>query len=126
MKKLFKRVSLMLLTVCAVFACAFAVSACDNSPKYVFYIQFEDGTACSEVYALQICTDNSCYQVTDVKPDSKGKVTLSQSKVNQICAPEVDVTSFSFHVFYETTNFIDDYEVKVDGAKEYTITITKE
>lgn len=110
----------MLLTVCAVFACAFALSACDNSPKYVFYIQNEDGTAYTQEVSLQICTDVSCYQISDVKPDGNGKVTLSQSKVNQICAPEVDITKFSFHVFDGDLN---DFSVEVDGAKEYTITV---
>lgn len=122
MKKLFKRVSLILLTVCTVFACAFALSACDNSPKYVFYIQNEDGTAYTQEVSLQICTDSSCYGISDVKPDGNGKVTLSQNKVNQICASEVNVTKFAFHVYVGDLN---DFSVEVDGAKEYTITIGK-
>ncbi|MGN1372520.1 MAG: hypothetical protein ACI4VK_00560 [Candidatus Coproplasma sp.] len=126
MKKLFKRVSLVLLTVCAVFACMFALSACDRSPKYVFTIQYEDGTPCTEVYFLQICTDSSCYEIKDVKPDANGKVTLSQNKVDQICNPEVNVTKFSFHVFIETENDFPDFPVEVDGANEYTIIITQE
>ena len=128
MKKLLKRASLILLTVCTVFACAFALSACGGSKDYTFVIQNSDGTACSEVYGLQICVDETgaCYPLpAEIVPDSNGKVTISQSKINEICYSEgMDVTAFAFHVFIETENDILDYEFKVDGAKEYTCKLT--
>ncbi|MGN0812536.1 MAG: hypothetical protein ACI4MQ_03395 [Candidatus Coproplasma sp.] len=126
MKKLFKRASLILLTVCTVFACAFALSACGKS--YTFYIQNADGTACSEVYGLQFCSNETgaCYPIPEeIAPDANGKITLSQSKINEICHSDgMDVTAFAFHVFIETENDILDYEFAVDGAKEYTCKLT--
>lgn len=127
MKKMFKRVSLILLTVCAVFACTFALSAC-GSKNYTFVIQNADGTVCSQVYGLQLCSNETgaCYPVPgDITPDANGKVTLSQSKINEICSSDgADVTAFAFHVFIETETNILDYEFQVDGAKEYTCKLT--
>lgn len=123
MKKLFKRASLILLTVCTVFACAFALSACGGSNKdYIFYIQNPDGSAYTQEVSLQICV-NVCMPISDLTPDANGKVVLSQSKVNEICGSNTDVTKFSFHVILSN---LSDFPVEVDGAKEYTITITNE
>lgn len=130
MKKLFKRVSLILLTVCAVFACAFAISACsgNSSKDYTFVIQNADGTACSEVYGLQFCSNETgaCYPFpADIVPDANGKITLSQSKVNEIFSSNgKDVTAFAFHVFIEIENDVQHYKFEIDGAKEYTCALT--
>lgn len=125
MKKLFKKLSLVLLTVCAAFACAFAVTACGEgndkveSTNYVFVIQNSDGSAFKSTASYQICTDSTCNPITNVTPDSNGKLTLTQQQVNALCNSETDVTKFSFHVI-GAEGYKYDCSFEIDGVKEYT------
>ncbi|MGN0807795.1 MAG: hypothetical protein ACI4MN_05050 [Candidatus Coproplasma sp.] len=126
MKKLFKRASLILLTVCAVFACAFALSACNNM-NYTFVIQNEDGSAFTTPNTMtQICVDGDCIML-DLKgyyPDEEGKLVLTQEQINEICNSETDVTKFSFHVT-NVEGYALDCEFEIDGAKEYICKLYK-
>ncbi len=128
MKKLFKRITLVLLTVCAVFACAFAVSACGNKESgYTFVIQYEDGTALNaENVETQICDDSGCKPLflKGIYPDANGKITLTQAQVNEICGSDTDVTKFAFHVI-NVDGYNPDCSFEVDGAKEYICKLYK-
>ncbi|MGN0806675.1 MAG: hypothetical protein ACI4MC_06505 [Candidatus Coproplasma sp.] len=126
MKKLMKRISIVLLTVCAVFACAFALSACSKS--YTFVIQYEDGTPFNDTTAsTQICVNEACYPLMErnIYPDANGKITLTQKQVNEICGSDTDVTEFVFHVVY-VEGYADDCEFEINGAKEYTCKLYKD
>lgn len=120
MKKLLKRASLILLTVCTVFACAFALSAC-GSKNYTFVIQNSDGTALTTPNTMtQICVNDNCFML-DLKgyyPDENGKLTLTQAQINEICGSDTDVTKFAFHVT-NVEGYALDCIFEVDGAKEY-------
>lgn len=132
MKKLLKKISLILLTVCAVFGCAFAVTACSSSSanEYVFIIKNVDGTAYNNTSAnTQICTEgdgngSGCYLLTlhNIYPDANGKITLSQEKVNEICSSETNVTKFAFHVL-GAEGYNADCEFEIDGVGEYICTL---
>lgn len=138
MKKLFKNLAVVLLTVCAVFACAFAVSACNNEPTYTFIIQYEDGTPVNGKTAgldggkvmTQICTDTLCqplidtYTGRDIYPDENGKLELTQKKINEIFGSETDVTEFAFHVM-DVPGYNSDCAFEVSGAKEYVCKLSK-
>lgn len=126
MKKLFKKITLVLLTVCAVFACAFAISACNvKSNDYVFVIQNSDGSAFVENAGMQICIDDSCFPLpTDYKLDANGKLTLTQAQVNTLCGSDTDVTVFVFHVTY-AEGYNSDCAYEVNGVKEYVCKLYK-
>lgn len=131
MKKIFKRLSIVLLTVCAIFACAFAVSACSKN-TYTFVIQYEDGSAMTAANTMtQICVgdpDNggSCKPLfaKEIYPDANGKLTLTQKQVNEICESETDVTVFTFHVL-NVAGYDDDCVFEINGAMEYTCKLYK-
>lgn len=130
MKKLLKKISLILLTVCAVFGCAFAVTACagGNANEYVFIIKNTDGTAYNNTSAnTQICTEgesSGCYLLTlhNIYPDANGKITLSQEKINEICRSETNVTNFAFHVL-GADGYNEDCSFEINGVGEYTCTL---
>lgn len=125
MKKLFKKISIVLLTVCAVFACAFAVSACAKN-DYVFVVQHEDGSAFTESAHMQICINDSCFFLSndDYKLDANGKLTLTQAQINEICNSKTDVTVFVFHVTY-VEGYNSDCAYEVDGANTYVCKLYK-
>lgn len=129
MKKLLKKISLILLTVCAVFGCAFAVTACSaNTNEYVFIIKNADGSAYNNTSAnTQICTEgesSGCFLLTlhKIYPDENGKITLSQEKVNEICSSETNVTKFAFHVL-GAEGYNADCSFEINGVGEYTCTL---
>ncbi len=132
MKKLLKRVSVVLLTVCAVFACAFAVSACSKTTDYTFVIQYEDGTAVTAANTMtQICVGDinnggACYPLfaKQIYPDANGKLTLTQAQINEICHSETDVTEFAFHVL-NVEGYKEDCSFEINGAKEYICKLSK-
>ncbi|MGN0824155.1 MAG: hypothetical protein ACI4MB_03700 [Candidatus Coproplasma sp.] len=132
MKKLLKRVSVVLLVVCAVFACAFAVSACSKTTDYTFVIQYEDGSAVTTANTMtQICVgdpDNggACYPLfaKNIYPDANGKLILTQQQVNEICSSETDVTVFAFHVL-NVDGYKEDCAFEINGAKEYICKLSK-
>lgn len=139
MKKLFRNLAVVILTVCAVFACAFAVSACSKN-TYTFVIQYEDGTAVNGQTGgsdggkvmTQICKNEEngekgkcvLLSLKEIFPDENGKLTLTQDKVNELFNSETDVTEFSFHVTY-VPGYKTDCEFEVSGAKEYTCKLYK-
>lgn len=125
MKKLLKKITLVLLTVCAVFACAFAVTACNKSNDYVFVIQNSDGSAFVQTANIQICeADGICHPINDKQIDANGKLTLTQAEVNTLCGSDTDVTVFVFHVTY-AEGYNSDCAYEVNGAKEYVCKLYK-
>ncbi|MGN1060286.1 MAG: hypothetical protein ACI4QN_00990 [Candidatus Coproplasma sp.] len=128
MKKLCKRISVVLLVACAVFACAFAVSACSKN-TYTFVIQYEDGSALNlENVSTQICQGGKCIDFSlpsiQIYPDSNGKISITQTQVNDWFGSETDVTEFVFHVL-NVEGYKDDCEFQISGAKEYTCKLYK-
>lgn len=138
MKKFFKSFTIMLIAVCAAVACAFAVTACNNNePSYTFLIQYEDGSAVNGQTGgrdggklfTQICEvgeSGKCVALSavDIYPDENGKLTITQSKVNELFGSEEDVTEFSFHVVY-VPNYNTDCEFEVNGVGEYACKLYK-
>ncbi len=134
MKKFFKCLTIMLIAVCAATTCAVALTAC-KSDTYTFLIQYEDGSAVNgltggdeggKVYT-QICEAGESGQCvllsdSDIYPDENGKLTLTQSKINELFGKDYDVTTFAFHVTY-VPGYYYDCEYEVDGAKEYICTL---
>jgi len=126
MKKFFKSFAIMLIAVCAVIGCAFAVTACNTNSDYVFIIQDENGNAINgENVATQICTDQCVMlDAKQIYPDKNGKLTLSQAKVNELFDSDEDVTEFAFHVLY-VEGYNEDCSFEVNGAKEYICKLYK-
>lgn len=140
MKKLFKSLTIMLITVCAAVACAVAVTGCANNnvnADYTFLIQYEDGTAVNGQTGgneggkviTQICMlgeGGKCIglSMNDIYPDENGKLTLSQEKVNELFESEEDITNFAFHVLY-VPEYNSDCEFEIDGKNEYTCKLYK-
>lgn len=129
MKKFFKCLTIMLVAVCAAAACAVALTAC-KSDTYTFLIQYEDGSAVNGLtggeggkVSTQICEVGESGQCVllltfhNIYPDENGKLTLTQSKINELFGKDYDVTTFAFHVLNVPDYY--DCEYEVDGAKEY-------
>ncbi len=142
MKKLFKTLLIAVLAVAAVLACAFAAGCKkdDETPDvaaaYTFIIKKSDGTALNGqtggvnggkvVVGICMLGDGGmCVDLPllNIYPDESGKVTLTQAKVNEAFQSSSDVTQFTFHV-KNVPGHKADCEINVDGAKEYTITLT--
>lgn len=137
MKKIVRALTIMIVAVTAVFACAFAAAACsgdgDASSDYNFTIVYEDGTAVNGQTAsatggkvtLQICTDR-CVDLSlqNKYADEKGKISLSQTDVNTWFDSATDVTEFSFHVL-NVKDCTADVEISVNGKGDYKVTVTK-
>ena len=149
MKKLFKLLTVAILAIAAAVAC-FAVAGCtgkddEGAADYVFYIQKEDGTALNGQtgganggkVSTQICLPESaggmCVKLNTLKdfrnidnifPDENGKISLSQSKVNELFLSDTDVTVFIFHVM-NVPGYKADCEIEINGHNTYTIKLSK-
>ncbi len=147
MKKIIRTLTIAVLALVAVFACTFAL-ACnggdDNKGStksdYNFTIVYEDGTAVNGQtdginggkVATQICLPESaggmCVSLNipkiSIYPDAKGKLSLSQAKVNELFGSTTDVTVFAFHVM-AVPGHKADCEVAVNGKGDYKVTVTK-
>ncbi len=140
MKKLFKTLTVAILALAALFACAFAVGCSDTpeeSADYVFTLVYKDGTKVNgqtdgvggTKVATQIClpgANGACFPLnfgkSPVYPDENGKISLSQKQVNEITGSATDLTVFVFHAVHVKTQGTD-YEVNVNGKGNYTVTI---
>lgn len=139
MKKIIRTLTIAVIALVSVFACAFA-AACgsnDDNPTsdYNFTIVYEDGTAVNGQTAsktggkvwLQICT-NQCVDLNTPAinrfADENGKISLSQKDINTWFNSTTDVTEFKFHV-HDVKDHKDDCEVSVSGKGDYKVTVTK-
>ena len=134
MKKIFKTLTVAILAIAAVFACAFTATACKKT-DYAFSVVYEDGKAVNGqkdgdgdngLVRVQICEpDKLCYPFHNKYPIGEdGKLTLTQSQVNEILGSDSDVKVFVIHVL-GVTGHKQDCELTVNGPGNYTVKITK-
>lgn len=151
MKKIIRTLTIAVIALVSVFACAFAAACGGNDDNaisdYNFTIVYEDGTAVNGQtgganggkVATQICLPNGgCVSldlpIISIFPDENGKLGLSQTKINELFA-EINgvnsykdeagnVTKFAFHVM-KVPGYKDDCGVAVNGKGDYKVTLTK-
>ena len=153
MKKFLKIFAIAAIAVAAAIACVFA--GCndngggESSSDYNFTIVYEggdkngqavngqkDGNLEGGKVATQICLpDGACAPLVlaNIYPDANGKLSLSQSKVNELFATlstvsnykdeAGNVTGFVFHAL-GVTGYKSDCEITVNGKGNYTLKIT--
>lgn len=143
MKKIIRTLTIAVIALVSVFACAFAAACGDGkegNSDYNFTIVYEDGTAVNGQtgganggkVATQICLPESeggkCVPLSlptiNIFPDENGKLSLSQAKVNELFGSTTDVTVFLFHVM-AVPGYKADCEISVNGKNDYKITLSK-
>lgn len=142
MKKLFRTLAVAIIALTAVFACAFA-AGCQEKEKgytpsdYNFTIVYEDDTPVNGQTAsttdgkvwIQICMLGEGGMCVDLNwganeryADEKGRISLSQSFINNCFMSETDVTQFMFHV-HNVKGCVSDESLEVNGKGDYKLVI---
>lgn len=150
MKRLLKILAVAAIAVAAAIACVLV--GCNNgggesSADYTFTIVYKGGDkdgkavngqtdgnyATDEEYAAgkegtkvptQLCIGTNCKPLTDqgIFFGADGKLTLSQTQVNQIFKSDTDVTQFDFHVT-NVKGYKNDCSVSVNGKGAYKVEV---
>ncbi|MDE7380284.1 MAG: hypothetical protein K2N14_04445 [Clostridia bacterium] len=141
MKKIFKTLTIAIIAITAIFACAFGAGCNTDNYKepaksdYNFTIVYADGKpvngdtdGANGKVVTQICSGKNCLplDLQNIYPDSHGKLNLSQEQVNEIFSAAItvngDITEFVFHVI-GVKGCKNDCEIEVNGKNDYTITL---